>query len=598
MDTKEHIKRSLSIADVASLYVRLKPSGKNFKALCPFHSEKTPSFSIMPERNIFHCFGCHKSGDIFTLVQEMEGLSFPEAMDFLIERFNLQIERRPGKSDAQRPAMDAFLAINEAALRHFRTNLVEGGEESEGARRYLADRGITDASVEAFSLGYAPNNWDSLLRHLGREGLDQNKALELGLLVRGREGRVYDRFRGRIIFPILSESGRVIAFGGRTMFDDPAKYLNSPESPLFYKSRNLYGFHQARGHIRETGKAVLVEGYFDVISLHQYGVGYAVAALGTALSAEQVHLLNRFTDDILLFYDGDEAGVNAALRGVECLLANNVSPRVMDCGGGVDPDDFVRANGPRGVEERVMGAEDGFRFLVNRAMEEMDPRRPEHKRIALEKVLRVVDEIADPIVRREYLQRTADAFQVDRNHLTGRRAGTSSREPETRREPLLVSASEREFLQSLLARPEFLDEVLPLLKDEMVHALTSRNIVRNLMQRYNKSARDFQEMDGIWKELSEPEASLLQELMLSAQGLELDHQSHCQRLRGCFLSFQEKLNKQRIKEINTRIRVAERENNSQEILRLMKQKANYIQQKYKVSKEEPFDQKGARESVR
>lgn len=598
MDTKEQIKRSLSIVDVASLYVRLKPSGKNFKALCPFHSEKTPSFSVMPERNLFHCFGCHKSGDIFTLVQEMEGLSFTEAMDFLIDRFNLQIERRSAGSDSRRPTLDAFHAINEAALRHFRSNLMEGGEEGDRARRYLFDRGITETSLEAFSLGYAPDHWDSLLKLLSREGLDQNKALELGLLARSREGRVYDRFRGRIIFPILSESGRVIAFGGRTMFDDSAKYLNSPESPLFYKSRNLYGFHQARGHIRETGKAILVEGYFDVISLHQYGIGYAVAALGTALSAEQVHLLNRFTDDILLFYDGDEAGANAALRGVECLLANNVSPRVMDCGRGADPDDFVRSKGPRGVEDRVAAAEDGFRFLVNRAMEEMDPRRPEHKRNALDKVLRVVDEITDPIVRREYLQRTADAFQVDRSHLGGLRPGALLQEPESRREPLLVSASEREFLQSILARPELFEEILPLLKEELVQSLTSRNILRNLMQRYNTSARGFQEMDGIWKNLSEPEASLLQKLILSARDLELDHQSHCLRLQGCFLSFQEKLNKQRIKEINTRIRVAERENNSQEILRLMKQKAKYVQQKYKVSKEEPFDQKGARESVR
>lgn len=597
MDTKEQIKRSLSIVDVASLYVRLKPSGKNFKALCPFHSEKTPSFSVMPERNTFHCFGCHKSGDIFTMVQEMESLSFPEAMDFLIERFNLPVERRKGEGGSQRPAMDALLAANNKALHHFRANLLDEGE-GETARRYLAERGITEATIETFKLGYAVNNWDSLLQHLKREKVNLAKAETLGLLGKSKDGRLYDRFRGRIVFPILSESGQVIAFGGRTLFDDPAKYLNSPESPLFHKSRHLYGFHQAREHIRETGRAILVEGYFDVIALHQFGIKNAVAALGTALSGDQVHLLNRFTDDILLFYDGDDAGIHAALRGVECILTHNVSPRVMDCGKGGDPDDFVRAHGPRGVEELVTLAEDGFRFLLNRSMEGMDPRRPEHKRNALEQVMRVVETITDPIVQEEYRRRTADAFQVDVRHLSDRRHATATAKAAESREPLLVSPSEREFLQSLLACPKILQEVRSLLRDELVGILASRNLLRRLMQRYNDSTHCFEALDGIWKELSDPEAALLQELQLSTNEPETDYAAHCSRIQGCFLSFQERLNKERIREINSRIRVAEREENPKEVLRLMQQKSQYLRQKYNVSKEEPLDQKGARESVR
>ncbi|HDP94144.1 MAG TPA: DNA primase [Candidatus Aminicenantes bacterium] len=597
MDTKEQIKRGLSIIDVASLYVQLKPSGKNFKALCPFHSEKTPSFSVMPERNIFHCFGCHKSGDIFTLVQEMENLSFPEAMDFLIERFNLPIERQRREAGSPRPSLDAYVTANDSALRHFRANLLDG-VEGKHARDYLAKRGITEATSESFALGYAPSSWDSLLRHLQKDGADLDKAVEIGLLGRGREGRVYDRFRGRIMFPILSESGKIIAFGGRTLFDDSAKYLNSPESPLFHKSRHLYGFHQAREHIRESGRAILVEGYFDVITLHQFGVRNTVAALGTALSGEQVHLLNRYTDEIYLFYDGDNAGVHATLRGVECMLTHNVSPRVMDCGKDKDPDDFVRSKGARGVEERIATAEDGFRFLLNHFMEEMDPRHPEHKRGALDQVLRVVNEISDPIVRQEYRRRTADAFQVDLHHLPQRHVHSPSVSNRESRQPLLISPSEKEFLQSLLASPAILSEIRPLLQDELVNILTCRNLLRQLMQRYNGAAQCFEQMDGIWKDLSGPEAALLQEMLLAAQEIPVDQEANCRQVHNCFLSFQERLNKARIREINARIRVAERDNNSAEALRLMQQKSQYLKKKYKVSKEEPFEQKGARESIR
>ncbi|MBN1196460.1 MAG: DNA primase [Candidatus Aminicenantes bacterium] len=596
MDTKEQIKRSLSIIDVASLYVQLKPSGKNFKALCPFHSEKTPSFSVMPERNIFHCFGCHKSGDIFTLVQEMENLSFPEAMDFLIERFNLPVERHRRESDHARSSLDAFATANESALRHFRANLMD--DEGKHARNYLAERGISNTTIEVFALGYAHNNWDSLLQHLRKDGADLDKAVELGLLGRNREGRVYDRFRGRIIFPILSESGKIIAFGGRTLFDDPAKYLNSPESPIFHKSRHLYGFHQARPHIRESGQAILVEGYFDVITLHQFGVRNAVAALGTALSGEQVHLLNRYTDEIYLFYDGDDAGTQATLRGVECMLTHNVSPRVMDCGKDRDPDDFVRSDGPHGIKERIEAAEDGFRFLLNHFMEEMDPRHPEHKRNALNQVARIVNEITDPIVRQEYRRRTADAFQVDLRHLPPEHAHSPAVSNRESRQPLLISPSEKEFLQSLLASPAIFSEVRPLLDDELVNSLTSRGLLRQLMQRYSEASRRFEQMDGIWKDLSGPEAALLQEILLSTRDVPLNHESHCRRVENCFLSFQERLNKVRIREINSRIRVAERDNNPSEAVRLMQQKSQYLKKKYKVSKEEPFDQKGARESIR
>ncbi len=598
MDTKEQIKRSLSIIDVASLYVRLQPAGKNFKALCPFHSEKTPSFHVIPDQNYFYCFGCHKTGDIFTLVQEMENLSFPQAMDFLIERFNLPIEREKGAGSHKRAMLDAFVAANESALRHFRANLTDS-PEGKNVQKYLAERGIRPETIESFSIGYAHNNWDSLLKHLQKDKVNLDKAIELGLLGKSRDGRAYDRFRGRVIFPILSESGQVIAFGGRTLYDDAAKYLNSPESPLFHKGRHLYGFHQAREHIRESGRGILVEGYMDVIALHQYGVRNAVAALGTGLSGDQVHLLNRLADDIYLFYDGDEAGINATMRGIEVMLSHNVSPKVIECDKGMDPDEFVRGKGLQGVKEKQENAEEGFRFLLNHFMEAMDPRHPEHKRSALEQVLRVVDEITDPIVRQEYRRRTADAFQVEMQHLTTvRRSRPATAGGGESRQPLLISPSEKEFLQSLLACPSIVNEIRPLLQEELINILTSRNLLHHLLQRYNADGRRFEQLDAIWPHLSQPEAALLQELLLAVREIESDHDTHCRRVESCFLSFHERLNKERIREINARIRIAERDNNPAEVVQLMKQKSQYLQKKYKVSKEETFDQEGTRQNIR
>ncbi|MDQ1355307.1 MAG: primase, partial [Acidobacteriota bacterium] len=263
MDVRDQIKSRLSITEVAGLYVDLKPAGKNLKALCPFHTEKTPSFFVMPDKNTFTCFGCNKFGDIFTLVQEMEHMSFPEAMNFLTEKFNIPVD----KTNRQKSIpTDVYTSINEIALKYFKDNLSDS-PESKQAVNYLRQRGITDDTIRLFSLGYAENKWDGLSNHLRQQSCDMAKAVELGLVIRNpQKNSVYDRFRGRIIFPIYSESGALIAFGGRTIFDDPSKYLNSPDTPLYKKSNHLYGFNRAKDMIREKKSVILVEGYFDMVS--------------------------------------------------------------------------------------------------------------------------------------------------------------------------------------------------------------------------------------------------------------------------------------------------------------------------------------------
>ena len=346
MDSKDQIKEYISIVDVAALYVSLKPAGKYYKALCPFHSEKTPSFFVYPEKSSFSCYGCNRFGDIFALVQEMENIGFVEAMQFLADKFNIPLEKTNYKAIKK----DDYLQVNELALNFYKENLFTS-EEGKSALAYLKNRGLQKNILEQFSLGYAPKAWDELSRHFKKKGISQEKALELGLLIKNEKNRVYDRFRGRIIFPIFSETGTILAFGGRTIYDDAAKYLNSPDTPIYKKGHHLFGFHLSKNFMKEEKAGILVEGYLDMISLYQAGIRHVAASLGTALTEKQVHLLNRFCAAIYIFYDRDAAGETATIRNIEKMFEQNVNPRIVIIEGAKDPDEFVRSKGAKAMRD-------------------------------------------------------------------------------------------------------------------------------------------------------------------------------------------------------------------------------------------------------
>ncbi|MCP4216855.1 MAG: DNA primase [bacterium] len=368
MEVKEQIKRRVSITEVASLYVDLKPAGKYMKALCPFHTEKTPSFYINPEKDSYSCYGCNKFGDVFSLVQEQENLTFPEAMNFLIDKFHIPVEKKGGRKIAPTEDYTKLMGI---AQKYFRDTLFNT-PEGKNAQAYLKNRGIDENTLEKFQLGYTLNQWDGLKKHLERNSCNIKKSIELGLLIHNEEkNRVYDRFRGRIMFPIFSESGSLIAFGGRTIFEDQNKYLNSPDTPLYKKSNHLYGFNVSKDSIRKEKSAILVEGYFDMVSLYQHGVQNAAASLGTALTESQVYLLKRFADDIYIYYDSDKAGINAAVRAMEKMFAQNINPRVITSDAAKDPDDFIKENGLQAFYTLLGNSLDGFRFLLHE--ERTDP---------------------------------------------------------------------------------------------------------------------------------------------------------------------------------------------------------------------------------
>ncbi|MEW6500192.1 MAG: DNA primase [Thermodesulfobacteriota bacterium] len=349
-DTVQRVKEAADIVAVIGEHVSLKRAGVNLKGLCPFHSEKTPSFTVRPDRQTYHCFGCGEGGDIFSFMMQYHRMSFAEALKELAHRYNVPLPEDGSASEelAKAKQREALHAANEKAASLYHDQLLHG-REAEGARRYLAERGIPTEFVGRFQLGYAPEQWDFLTKALAREKIGPAIATEAGLLVAKEKGGHYDRFRQRILFPIIGLTGRVAGFGGRILGEGTPKYLNSPESPIFDKGRTLFGLHQNREAIRKSRKCLVVEGNFDLLSLVVHGVENVVAPLGTALTANHVRTLRGYCDEAYLLFDGDAAGLKAAMRAVPLFLGEQLAAKVVVLPEGHDPDTFIRAHGAEGL---------------------------------------------------------------------------------------------------------------------------------------------------------------------------------------------------------------------------------------------------------
>ncbi len=345
------------LAAIASEYTQLRPNGRRLWGCCPFHSEKTPSFTITPDTQLYYCFGCHAGGGIIQFVMETEKLTYTEAIKSLAQRAGMELpeevnDERLRRERAQKERL--YAACKEAALFYVRQLLAEGGSK---ARQYLIGRGVDASVVKAFGLGYAPPGWDNLAKHMAGRGVSEQTLIEAGLAIRGKKNGVYDAYRDRIIFPIIAASGRVIGFGARAMGSETPKYLNTGDTPIFNKRYNLYGLNLQKG--KRPGDLIMVEGYMDVVSLYKHGVDNAVASLGTALTAQQARLIKRYVPRVYICYDGDAAGQNATLRGMDILAKEGLEVRVMSIPGGLDPDDYIQKSG----KEAYLGLKDGAKGL-------------------------------------------------------------------------------------------------------------------------------------------------------------------------------------------------------------------------------------------
>lgn len=358
----EEIRNAANIVDVISEYVQLRKRGRNYIGLCPFHSEKTPSFTVSDEKQIYHCFGCHNGGNVFKFLMEYKKISFIEAVQELAEQLGIELNYDQSTFEGQ-TEQEILFDINTEVARYFSNNLLND-EEGQIARDYFQKRNIKVQTMRAFGLGYALNGWENLVSFLKQKNIDLEKALQLGLIGRNKDGRVYDKLAGRIIFPIFSPNGRVIAFAGRKLRDDDtsAKYINSPESIIYVKGRVLYGLSFAKDEIRKLDKAIIVEGYMDLLSLYQAGVKNVVAVSGTALTDEQAQLLSRYTKNVVLLFDADTAGIAASMRSIEILLRKDFDVKIATLPSGEDPDSFVNKYGKEEFEETVKRAENFLEY--------------------------------------------------------------------------------------------------------------------------------------------------------------------------------------------------------------------------------------------
>ncbi len=506
----DQVRAAADIVKIVGDYVKLRKAGANYVGLCPFHQEKTPSFAVHPVKQIFHCFGCGKGGDVFKFVMEMDNLPFPEALRRVAEKVGVRIEERASGEtyDASTKLRVSLLKLHEIAAQFFASQL---GASAEGrlALAYLADRGLTDQMVGGFRFGYAPGDGQSLLRHLDGGDFDKETREKSGLLIFDAERQhTYDRFRRRIIFPITNDAGKVVAFAGRALGEDQPKYLNSPETAIYTKSRVLYHLDRAAQAIRKLDYAILVEGYMDCIAVATHGIENVVASCGTSLTEGQIRLLGRYTRRVVVNYDPDSAGQAATERSLGLLLEAGFEAKVLALPGGLDPDSFIRKKGAAAYGELLKSAPSYLDYLTERAAQTHDQRTPEGKVAAANAVFPYLIKVPNPLLRAELAGRLAERLRVDERLLRDelrRAAGEKRAEVQVREETASAQASHaiKQLLRMCLTSEEIAEAVLP----DLVEGGAARGVPGEVIfARLQEARRRGESLDVTNSQLDIPEA--------------------------------------------------------------------------------------------
>lgn len=409
----EEIRRSADVVDIISGYVQLKKHGKNFFGVCPFHQEKTPSFSVSPDKQIFHCFGCHAGGNVFRFLMDYKSISFVEAVEEVGEIVGIPVKQDQNYNPEEQSEQEKAYDLNVFAAKYFSNNLFTS-TEGETARNYLEKRKIKTQTQKIFGLGMALFGWDNFHNYAKENNADLDLARALGLIDQSESGKIYDKFRGRLMFPIFSPNGRVIAFGGRVLNPEEkiAKYLNSPESIIYQKRRSLYGLYHSKDEIRKLDKAILVEGYMDLISLFQNGVKNAVASSGTALTDEQAELLSRFTKNIVVLFDADIAGEKATMRSIEILLKKDFDVKIMTLPEKEDPDSFIVKFGKEEFERKMQGAQHFLEYQAEKFEEEGKFKDSSTYAEAVRELVKTTALVNDQLKRNLLLKSIAQKFHL------------------------------------------------------------------------------------------------------------------------------------------------------------------------------------------
>jgi len=474
----DRVKQQADIVRVVGEYIRLKKSGQNFTGLCPFHGEKTPSFAVHPVKQIYHCFGCGKGGDVFNFVMEMDKVPFPEAVRLVAEKCGIAIPKPKERSPEERKENQQRAALIEMhhEAQSFFVKQLETTAEGRAARAYLEDRGLEAAAISRFAIGYAPSGGDTLLRYL-KQKYPEKLLVESGLLSRDQNSRLFDRFRRRITFPIANDSGKIVAFGCRALGDEQPKYLNSPETPIYSKSNVLYHMDRAKEAIRRQDFAILVEGYMDAIAVARAGIANVVASCGTSLAEPQIKLLGRFTKRVIVNYDPDAAGQAATERSISLLLEQDFEVRVLALPAigerKADPDLFIREKGAEAYVKVLKDAPPYVDYLISRARQ-MDLSTGEGKLRALNFLLPYLQKIPNRLLRSEWATRIAQQLRIEEPVLRAALGkAANERRSEVRTQPELLGKAgkptERRLIHMLVEAEGFRREIAKRLQQERLY---------------------------------------------------------------------------------------------------------------------------------
>ncbi len=575
MDFKDQLKASVSIVRIVGDYVKLRrASPGRYAGLCPFHTEKTGSFSVSEDKGFYYCFGCKASGDVFKFVQEIEGVTFFEAIQLLAERHGIPMPKRRDLTDASTELRTALQQMHDLAGQHFQQQLASPA--AEAAREYLRKRGLTKRAVEEFAIGYSDPSGNTLLKKLQQAGysLDQ---IEKSSLVRKREGGGhYDYFRHRLMFPIHNETGKLIAFGGRSIGDDEPKYLNSSETELYSKKKVLYNLHRAKQAARKSDFTVIVEGYMDVIGVTMAGVGNVVAPCGTALGNDQIKVIRRHSDKVVVNFDPDNAGATATEKSIQVLLDEEMHVRVLALEGGLDPDEFVKANGAEMYQKRLEEAPRYFFWLADRARTRFDDGTAEGRMEGFREVLEpAINRIPDRLERLAVANEIASYLGVDAASIRERfrKQEAVKRVDKPAPNPLaMISDSERTLLKGIFDDAALRQVVLEWLKPHPVlESLPTRGLFRAMIALSEGGATwGFSEMEA---RLGENDRALLAALILADKASERETEGFtAEQATACLAALDQVWRKQEILRLDTQIKQAERDRDLTLAMQLMQQR--------------------------
>jgi DNA primase len=585
MDFVEQLKSSIDIVKVIGEYVRLERKGATgrYSGLCPFHQEKTPSFSVHQPRQFYKCFGCGASGDVLKFVMEHDGLTFPETLRFLAERYGIPMPQRQEFSDVESRLRAALFEMHEIAADTFRDNL--RGPIGAEARAYLDRRGIPQELIDTFGIGYADPSGQALVRRFTDQRFSAEQLEASGLVRKRHEGTGhFDAFRGRLIFPIHNESGKVIGFGGRAMRDeDQPKYLNSPETPIYRKTSVLYNLHRARDGMRRANRTVLVEGYMDVIGVYAAGVKEVVASCGTALTNAQVRAIHRHSDSVTVNFDPDTAGENAAERAIQLLLDEGLHVKVLSLGSAgdgdkLDPDEFVKRFGAEAYRAKLDAASGYFHWLADRARARFDMRSSDGRVDAFKFLLPAVQKLPDKLERAAVANDLASYLGVDPGMVLEqfKKSAADRRPAAPVVQPTELPANESILLLALLASQRVRQEILPRLRPELTEAFVSHEIFEVFRLVAGESpARLFSALEG---RLTESAKALLHDAVATDHTEEGLHSGHDEgndedlawrQAQACLERLEADQRKRTVAELKARVRTAEREGRLDEAMTLM-----------------------------